>query len=275
MNKMEINNHTKILVPASSYSFKDDRRILIPFTSGEKIGFMNQNQEIVVQPRYMMYYGDCYCSQDYIKVALDTQYGFARKNGTVTAYHRPVYGLIDYQGKVIFEPIYYNLLVADNKELVTVNHNYKYAVLDLNGKEIVPFGKYTWIDGFDNGLARVKVGQHINSLAESGSKWGIINEKGEEVLPVEYDSIWNFYGKHRRSTRVIKSGVATEIFFQNLAISRPAQSYNEEDNVLDFDDYGTHYGEFAGSYAQDVMGYSDDVINDAFEGDPDAYWNID
>ena len=41
------------------------------------------------------------------------------------------------------------------------------------------------------------------------------------------------------------------------------------------DDYGTHYGEFAGSYAQDVMGYSDDVINDAFEGDPDAYWNID
>lgn len=41
------------------------------------------------------------------------------------------------------------------------------------------------------------------------------------------------------------------------------------------DDYGTHYGEFAGSYAQDVMGVSDDVINDAFEGDPDAYWNID
>lgn len=41
------------------------------------------------------------------------------------------------------------------------------------------------------------------------------------------------------------------------------------------EDYGTHYGEFAGSYAQDVMHISDDVINDAFEGDPDAYWNID
>lgn len=39
--------------------------------------------------------------------------------------------------------------------------------------------------------------------------------------------------------------------------------------------YGTNYGEYAGSYAQDVEGYSDDVINDAFEGDPDAYWNID
>lgn len=44
-------------------------------------------------------------------------------------------------------------------------------------------------------------------------------------------------------------------------------SYEEE--------YGTHYGKYAGTYAQDVAGYSDDVIEDAFDGDPDAYWNID
>ena len=39
--------------------------------------------------------------------------------------------------------------------------------------------------------------------------------------------------------------------------------------------YSSHYGEYSGTYAQDVAGYSDDVINDAFDGDPDAYWNID
>ena len=44
-------------------------------------------------------------------------------------------------------------------------------------------------------------------------------------------------------------------------------SYEEE--------YGTHYGKYAGTYAQDVMGYSDDVINDVFDREPDAYWNID
>ena len=44
-------------------------------------------------------------------------------------------------------------------------------------------------------------------------------------------------------------------------------SYEEE--------YGTHYGKYAGTYVQDVAGYSDDVIDDAFDGDPDAYWNID
>ena len=37
-------------------------------------------------------------------------------------------------------------------------------------------------------------------------------------------------------------------------------SYEEE--------YGTHYGKYAGTYAQDVAGYSDDVIDDAFDGDP-------
>jgi hypothetical protein len=35
------------------------------------------------------------------------------------------------------------------------------------------------------------------------------------------------------------------------------------------------YGRYSGSYAQDVEGWSDDEIDDVFDGDPDAYWNID
>lgn len=35
------------------------------------------------------------------------------------------------------------------------------------------------------------------------------------------------------------------------------------------------YGRYRGSYAQDVMGYSDDDIDTIFDGDPSAYWNID
>ena len=35
------------------------------------------------------------------------------------------------------------------------------------------------------------------------------------------------------------------------------------------------YGRYAGSYAQDVMGYSDEYIDTIFDGDPLAYWNID
>lgn len=35
------------------------------------------------------------------------------------------------------------------------------------------------------------------------------------------------------------------------------------------------YEKYGGSYAQDEMGYSDDDIDTIFDGDPDAYWNID
>lgn len=35
------------------------------------------------------------------------------------------------------------------------------------------------------------------------------------------------------------------------------------------------YERYNGSYAQDVEGWSDQDIDDVFDGDPEAYWNID
>ena len=34
-------------------------------------------------------------------------------------------------------------------------------------------------------------------------------------------------------------------------------------------------GDYSGTYAHDVMGYTNDDINTIFDGDPNAYWNID
>lgn len=54
---------------------------------------------------------------------------------------------------------------------------------------------------------------------------------------------------------------------------------NEYDNFYNnnyADDYDEpSYGRYTGSYAQDVEGWSDDDIDNVFDGDPDAYWNID
>ena len=47
-----------------------------------------------------------------------------------------------------------------------------------------------------------------------------------------------------------------------------------EDDFYAEDDERT-YENYNGSYAQDVEGWSDQDIDDAFDGDPDAYWNID
>lgn len=193
---------------------------------------------------------------------------------------------------------------------VIQHSDYKWGVVNAAGEEVVPFGKYDWIDGFDSGLARVrtegKIGYTKNIVAildenfdaitdrskiealeeedrkehpEWYAKWGIINEEGVEVLPVEYDSVWKFFGKNRNSTRVEKDGDLLEVYFHDLNPSLPNRVKSEhfiaEDSYFEHDDYGSHYGEYAGTYAQDVMGYSDDEINDAFDGEPEAYWNID
>lgn len=269
MKKLEIHEYTKVLVPANRYDFNNDKRILIPFTSGEKIGFANNNQEIVVQPKYRMYYGDCYTENDYIKVGV--QYN---ANGDVSS----LYGLINHKGEVIIEPENHSLFISKNSRniLLTIqNKNGKYGVINIYGEEIIPFGKYDKIEGFDRGVARVQIGKRSRNIKDNGNKYGIVNEFGEEVLPIEHDNIWSFYGKKVDRIVVEDSNCRKYIPFKSL-VSETVNStsvidsyeyYNEEEQQT--------YNEYCGSYAQDYMGYSDEDINDAFDGDPDAYWNID
>ena len=89
--------------------------------------------------------------------------------------------------------------------------DYRYGVVTENGEIVVPFGKYVWIDYFERGLARVIKYTKDDPKPE---KWGIINDKGMEVLPAEYDSIWNFM--NRDSTRVVKNGIVSTVFLRDL-----------------------------------------------------------
>ena len=41
-----------------------------------------------------------------------------------------------------------------------------------------------------------------------------------------------------------------------------------------YDDDET-YDQYNGTYVQDVEGWSDQMIDDVLDGEPDAYWNID
>lgn len=66
------------------------------------------------------------------------------------------------------------------------------------------------------------------------------------------------------------------IFIEN--IKRKIEEYYDEDFDEEYsfsEEEPDTYDRFNGSYAQDVMGYSDDEIDIVFDGDPDAYWNID
>lgn len=273
--RLSTNEYTKILMPASSYDMAKDSRLLIPFTSGEKIGFVNREGVVVVKPEYTMYYGEFYNEQDLVKVAIDYTYGFIRSGGKVATYLKLLYGLISVKGEMVLNAEYSEIVPSIGGGLLfTVQKNGQYGVLDASGMEIVPFGRYGYIDGFDKGLARVKVGTTTNGVMDNGGRWGIIDNTGKEVLPAQYDAIWNFYGKSHDTTRVEKGDSRSYIKLSSLLDNEEGTVHDSYcDN--DYDDYGTHYGEYADTYAQDVAGYSDDVIDDAFDGDPDAYWNID
>ncbi len=157
--------------------------------------------------------------------------------------------------------------------VVAENDDYQYGVLDLEDNVLVPFGKYGWISGFNLGLARVKtISEDLRIDPFTGKtekpKWGIIDDTGQEVLPLVYDEIME-YSDRNVASKVFLNGVGKSFSY----ITRKFDSYYTcYDNNRDR--YGTHYGKYAGSYAQEVAGLSDDVIDDAFEGDPDAYWNI-
>lgn len=124
-----------------------------------------------------------------------------------------VYGLLNYKGDEILKLGYYGILQSiGNKCLFTVeDEHHRYAVLDSEGNEVIPFGKYSWIDGFDHGLSRVNKSCSVfvdDKKTPAGQDlWGIINEYGEEILPLEYTSIWNFYNKGRNDTRIEKNGL--------------------------------------------------------------------
>lgn len=99
--------------------------------------------------------------------------------------------------------------------------------------------------------------------------------RSSRALYISYSKIETSYLKQINLDFIIKQEVAPFPKSDNI-IESEQESYPPL--VLDDDwrdDYGSHYGKYAGSYAQDVAGLSDDVIDDAFEGDPDAYWNID
>lgn len=174
-------NMSQILVPASSYDFNIDKRLLIPFVNGEKIGFINKDFKVIVPDIYSMYYSECYSKEDIVVVA---KLGQKHQPGAF------YYGAIDYIGNEVIPSTYFRVLPSNNNNrLFTLqNQDSKYSVIILGKGEIVNPDNYTYIDQFYFGYARVKIGGAHNSKCDNG-KWGIIIEQNKVVLPIKYHFI--------------------------------------------------------------------------------------
>lgn len=138
--------------------------------------------------------------------------------------------------------------------------NGEWGVVDVAKRQvIVPFGKYDWISEFDYGLARVRKGNDNYWDTPNGNKWGIINMEGEEVVPVEYDKIWNFAGKRCWSTNAEKDGeiIDLDLWPFSEELNEIAEEYSrrivemeerEYDRAL-LDDFSNYtVGDYSGIY---------------------------
>lgn len=130
-------NMSQILVPASSYDFNIDKRLLIPFVNGEKIGFINKDFKVIVPDIYSMYYSECYSKEDIVVVAK-----LGQKHQPRAFY----YGAIDYIGNEVIPSTYFRVLPSNNNNrLFTLqNQDSKYSVIILGKGEIVNPDNYTY-----------------------------------------------------------------------------------------------------------------------------------
>ena len=166
----------------------------------------------------------------------------------------------------------------------------QYYVVNDKEEIIVPLDRYRFISPFQHGLARVQTGNRYTGLRVfDGSvpeealeyKWGIINSEGKEVVIPEYDFIVGFDLVLKASTKAVKDGNYSILSLRGLSEQYDAilNASNQSRNFFGRSEYSSiprkHYEDFEGTYAQDVEGYSDEDIYDAFDGEPDAYWNID
>lgn len=109
----------------------------------------------------------------------------------------------------------------------------------------------------------------------------------EEILKINpsyiYWCVWNILDFHITDNALSEISklfpkfiVSSEFAQRNKQMPELEEDYYDDDCV-DEESYmdSPTYSRYNGSYAQDEMGYSDDEIDTIFDGDPDAYWNID
>jgi hypothetical protein len=259
-----------VLIDISNYDLRNDKRQLIPFTtkmrnkrlSIPKVGLIDCSGNVIVSPTYDIVYGDCSSELDIIVLGRANTNITKSDNNSV----KYLFDAFNGYGHCIASSCL-SIALSTDKKLISVEKDGHY-VLNSQGVIIVPKGVYSWIDGFDHGFARVREGRITNGKIVNDAKWGIIDKNGQEILPLEYDDIWAFYGTETTFIVVEKDGKEERFSYANLNGKRDLSNKEKAKRMYDkpdYDPYG-HYNYNAEARKQ---------LSDAYEGESDARWNTD
>lgn len=145
---------------------------LIPFEEGEKMGYKDQNNKVVIKPIYD--YAMEFSEQGIAAVVINSEWWY-----------------INQKGEKLIKP-----MVVENgpdyfsEGLARFVENDKIGFFDETGKIVIP-AQFEYVNPFNSGLAAINVGGYYEQVDEyklrKGGKWGYINTLGDIVIKAEYD----------------------------------------------------------------------------------------
>lgn len=119
-----------------------------------------------------------------------------RKIGFVQKSHEGFISIDNY-GNEWYKIYDYECCVAEGCFVITNDDRTKYGYATMEGEVIVE-PKYSCCGGFSEGMAIVAIDSKLTPIDKNdvdsymvhvGGRWGLVNKKGEEVVPLMYDSI--------------------------------------------------------------------------------------
>lgn len=256
----------KVIVDTKDYNLQEDKRLLIPYMEEVsrygidivKVGLMDKNGDVVIKAKYDFVIGESIEPDDII--VLGTIKGINDKIPySVNPYVRCTFSAFNARKGMVIEG-FDTFTLSTDKKVITVHTNSSWGAVNSSGEWVIPYGKYTWIDGFDKGFVRARIGTVTSGQKENDAKWSLITDGGIVVYSECHD-IKPFYGKGLDFTEIIKNqrDKGEIVYFKKVVdflngLSKPKPDYNPNDN-------------------REWLHRYDGSIDDAYEGEQDARWN--
>jgi hypothetical protein len=173
-----IDAHKKEILPIkylkiSKTVFKDYFCLV---SEDRKMGFANEKGEIVIPLEYDYYAEDADLSVFYFGKAM----AMLRKKGK--------WGAINPKGEEMIPFMYdiYNVLKGNPHTLIALSRNGKWTIQNLQGKKIDIELNFTYENNFNKLLNSAENSKYDAYLSETATGYGLINTKGEILLPFHY-----------------------------------------------------------------------------------------
>lgn len=119
-----------------------------------------------------------------------------------------LYGAKNSKGDIVIPFLYKEMYPFSCGLSMVRNQSYGYAFINQYNQQVIPFGKYSWCDSqFVCGYTRVVK----YDILEEKNKWGIIDTKGNIIIPLEYDKIWTLKEGYLHEIKAFKGNEELKI----------------------------------------------------------------